>query len=82
MAIKSLTITEDAYDVLKRLKYADESFSEAILRIGSKDSFIIDKYFGILKEKDPEEWIKEIKKERAKADQEVILNQKKLRGIK
>ncbi len=48
MVIKSLTITEDAYNVLKRNKRGDESFSEVILRVGKKAPDL-DKYFGILK---------------------------------
>ncbi len=81
MTIKSLTITEDAYDILKSLKYANESFSDVILRIGKSNFSVLDKYFGILKEKDAEEWIKEIKKERIKADSSFLAKQKRLRGI-
>ena len=81
MTIKSLTITEDAYDVLNRLKLTNESFSDVIVRIGKGNSSLLNKYFGILKEKDADEWIKEIKKQRAKVSQEFVLKQKKLRGI-
>jgi len=83
MAIKSLTITEDAYTTLKRLKYNEESFSEAILRLGRTQTNIIDKYFGILKrtEKEVKEWEREIKKSRMTVDKEFDLKQKKLRGI-
>ena len=81
MTIKSLTITEDAYDVLNRLKLTNESFSDVIVRIGKGNSSLLNKYFGILKEKDADEWIKEIKKQRTKVSQEFVLKQKKLRGI-
>ena len=33
MVIKSLTITEKAYESLKRLKSGNESFSEIILKV-------------------------------------------------
>ena len=36
MAVKTITVTEDAYDTMKRLKKGDESFSDLFLRIGNK----------------------------------------------
>lgn len=82
MAIKSLTITEDAYETLKRLKYDEESFSEVILRIGKSNASLLDKYFGILKgtEKDAENWKKRIRAERARADIEFSKKQKRILG--
>lgn len=52
MVIKSLTVTEDAYDALKALKYGDESFSETILRISSDKRGNAAKFFGALKDTD------------------------------
>ena len=50
MVIKSLTITEEAYDSLKRLKYGDESFSEVIIRMSNGKVAPLEKYLGILKD--------------------------------
>lgn len=36
MGIKTITVTEDAYESLKRLKKEDESFSELFKRLSSK----------------------------------------------
>ncbi|MEK6960050.1 MAG: antitoxin VapB family protein [Nanoarchaeota archaeon] len=36
MAVKTITVTEDAYDSFKRLKRADESFSDLFLRMSKK----------------------------------------------
>ncbi|HII88182.1 MAG: hypothetical protein QT07_C0002G0002 [archaeon GW2011_AR16] len=36
MTIKTITITQDAYDAAKRLKREDESFSDLFLRLGAK----------------------------------------------
>lgn len=36
MVTKTVTVTEDAYDAIKRLKYGNESFSDLFLRLGSK----------------------------------------------
>ena len=47
MAVKTITITEDAYEALKRLKNEGESFSEVIVRV-AKGKENIEKYFGIL----------------------------------
>ncbi|MBI3031911.1 antitoxin VapB family protein [Candidatus Woesearchaeota archaeon] len=53
MATKTLTITEDAYNLLKTQKLADESFSEEISRLLSeKKKGSIWNYYGILSEED------------------------------
>ncbi|MBI2147513.1 antitoxin VapB family protein [Candidatus Woesearchaeota archaeon] len=83
MSIKSLTITEDAYDALKALKHNDESFSEVILRISKEKRDHIEKYFGILKDSPltTEEWIDSVKKGRKDTDEESRVRQKKLEKI-
>lgn len=80
MAIKSLTITEDAYETLKRLKYQEESFSEVILRMGKGNTETVEKYFGILKESkiDAKAWKENIRKEREKVDKEYVEKQRKI----
>lgn len=79
MVIKSLTITEDAYDTLKRLKYDEESFSDVILRIGKERGNAVHRYFGVLKcsEEEHAKRISELKERRAKADMEFLERQKK-----
>ena len=66
MVIKSLTITESAYDALKAMKYEDESFSEVILRIKKKQALVIEECFGILKlgDKELKETLTRLKKRR------------------
>ncbi|MEK6857400.1 MAG: antitoxin VapB family protein [Nanoarchaeota archaeon] len=85
MVIKSLTITENAYDVLSRLKHGNESFSDVIIRIGDEKSVDLEKYFGILKggEKKAEELISTIKKRRIEFEEDYtkkLTNLKKIRG--
>lgn len=36
MSVKTITVTEDAYEALKSLKAARESFSETILRVSRR----------------------------------------------
>jgi predicted CopG family antitoxin len=50
MAVKTITITEEAYRSLKAMKGQKESFSGTILRITKKKS--LDEFFGILTEKE------------------------------
>lgn len=45
MATKTITIMEDAYELLKRAKLADESFSDTIRRTYSKEKKMED-FFG------------------------------------
>ena len=83
MAIKSLTITEDAYETLKRIKHGDESFSEAILRMRTEKRSHLDKYFGILKMSESEvaEVLHGMKKRRKEMDREFKQKQERLKRI-
>lgn len=49
MATKTLTITEDAYNILKEKKTEHESFSDVILRFSGKKS--LESFFGTLSDK-------------------------------
>ena len=40
MAVKTITVTTDAYEALKSLKEKNESFSETILRVYGKKSLL------------------------------------------
>ncbi len=42
MAVKTITITEDAYEVMKRLKGESESFSELFKRLGKRYATVHD----------------------------------------
>lgn len=47
MAIKTITVTEDAYDCIKSLKHESESFSDLFKRL-AKERAVASRYFGIL----------------------------------
>lgn len=70
MVIKSLTITEEAYDALKVLKHGDESFSEAILRISKEKTGTTAKFCGALRGQ-TEDIRRSIKESRAKTEKEL-----------
>lgn len=46
MAVKTITVTEDAYEALKSLKASQESFSETILRVAKRKP--LSDFFGVL----------------------------------
>jgi predicted CopG family antitoxin len=48
MTVKTITVTEDAYEALKALKAPRESFSETILRVSGKRS--LREFVGVLSE--------------------------------
>jgi len=71
MATKTITVTEEAYSRLARLKNENESFSETINRITKKRDIM--EFFGILSKESAdklEKAIKEGRKEHAKLHEE------------
>ncbi len=82
MVIKSLTITEEAYNRLKAMKMGNESFSKAIIRISNTKVGAAAKFFGMWKD-DPgavDELKRRIKERRAVIDREFSERQKKIRA--
>ena len=81
MAIKSLTITEEAYDALKILKHDDESFSEVILRLSKEKIGKASRFFGTLKinESAVKELESNIKKRRSEIEKEFSKRSIKIR---
>ena len=72
--VKTITIMDDAYEALKRLKKKDESFSDIIIRVGKEKKMNLKEWFGVLK--GDEERIKEfhsaIKKIREEVSRDVV----------
>lgn len=58
MAVKTITVTEDAYESMKRLKRVDESFSELFLRLSGEKRSTGRSIYGILKGVDTEKLLK------------------------
>lgn len=80
MAVKTITITEDAYNALRRIKYGDRSFSEVIMEVVGTKKNNFDKYFGILKGSHALAGLrKNLKKYRAQADADARRKAEKLR---
>jgi len=79
MTIKSLTITEMAYDALKRLKHGDESFSDVIVRVSSERVGAAARYCGALKQssEDLQKWKSAVKSRRAELDKELVARAKR-----
>ncbi|MBI3033263.1 antitoxin VapB family protein [Candidatus Woesearchaeota archaeon] len=74
MVIKSLTITEDAYNALKTIKSVDESFSDVILRVSTNKIGAAAKFAGVFKMNDTEvkQWKQQIEKRRSEINHEFI----------
>jgi predicted CopG family antitoxin len=62
VAVKTITVTEEAYNALASLKRENESFSKTILRIGKKRS-IMD-FYGILSKEEGERMKERLRKNR------------------
>ncbi len=74
--MKTITITEDAYDVIKNMKSEDESFSRFFIRLSSDKNMRLRKLFGAMKvsEKESKAFISELEKEREKFSRELEEN--------
>lgn len=70
MATKTISITEDAYEILKSMKKGSESFSDVIKRINSKNSLL--SYVGILEDKDAAELEKTINASRNRSKKRTV----------
>lgn len=62
MAVKTLTITEQAYNKIKSMKEGDESFSDLFLRIASGNINVAKRFFGVahLSEEEIKNWRKSL----------------------
>lgn len=71
MVVKTITVTQDAYETLKRAKHADESFSEVILRVVPRKATAAD-WFGICPgtEQELKKELRELKKRREAVSKE------------
>ncbi len=83
MTIKSLTITEEAYNALKRQKYTNESFSKTVIRLTKNKPLNVSKYLGSLKisEKEADDWKKEIRKRRSEISAEFSKKEQKFKEV-
>ncbi len=81
--VKTITVTEDAYDSFKRMKHGDESFSDVMLRVSKENIGIASKYLGIWKigEKEAGDIIKNIKKRRMEITEEAKKRQERFAKI-
>ncbi|MBI2631892.1 hypothetical protein HYW75_02730 [Candidatus Pacearchaeota archaeon] len=81
MVVKTITVTEEAYNALKHLKKDEQSFSEIIIEISSEKKGDISGFLGILKNKSKElaEMRKEIKKRKGEINKESSEREKKIR---
>ncbi len=77
MSVKTITITEEAYNHLKSAKSGDESFTEAIIRITKKNP--LDALVGILTKDDANELRENIKDIRQKMEERVAETAKRLK---
>lgn len=70
MSTKTISISEEAYNLLKNAKEEHESFTDAILKVARKDP--LSGLVGILAPKDAEEIRRNVRNLRKRADKEVI----------
>lgn len=62
MSVKTITVTENAYEALKKMKEPNESFSDIILRVAKRRP--LDDFFGVLSKESGDRLEKAIMKAR------------------
>ena len=62
MAVKTITVTEEAYHALARMKEKDDSFSRVILRVAKRKP--LSSFFGVLSKEAGEELEKNVRETR------------------
>lgn len=70
MAVKTITVTEEAYNALRRLKGGGESFSEVILKV-TKNKIDFTKYAGVLSEHRAKELKEHVKRTRERISRDM-----------
>ncbi|MBN2153313.1 MAG: antitoxin VapB family protein [Candidatus Lokiarchaeota archaeon] len=55
MGSKNISITQDVYDTLIKLRHGDESFSEIIMRLANGQKRDPLRFYGILSDESPED---------------------------
>ena len=60
--VKTITITNEAYEMLKKMKGREDSFSKTIIRVTGEKRTDLNRFLGILSEKGVEKSRKEIKR--------------------
>ena len=75
--VKTITVTDDAYEMLKKMKSGDESFSEVIKRV-AKPQLNLRDYFGILPKEDAEKVQKALKERRLSISKDIEERRKRV----
>jgi len=73
MVVKTITIKQDAYDILSSMKRPDESFSDLIMRVGGDRKVTAKELFGRLNDSGSElkKMRLRLKEQREKMDKEM-----------
>jgi predicted CopG family antitoxin len=79
MAVKTITITKEAYDALARAKEKHESFSDAILRITGRQS--LRRFIGALSKEEGDRLAKSVDESRRESKRLDTLREQKLRRM-
>jgi len=79
MATKTLTITENAYNLLSGAKLKDESFSEEIIRLFSnKRRRPLSDFFGIISDEEGQGMLNDLKKHK---ETQIALHKERLKRL-
>lgn len=77
--VKTITIMDDAYQLLKKTKNKDESFSDVIRKMYSKKNADLSRHLGVLNKKEYTNLQKDLKKIREEMSKDIEKRFKKIK---
>ncbi len=69
--VKTITVTDEAYDALKKLKESEESFSKVIIRVAKTKKTDLRRFLGTISDKEADEIRERIHKTRKNISEEI-----------
>lgn len=69
--VKTITVTDEAYGILKKMKGENDSFSKVIIKVARERKTDLSRFLGILSKRDADDARKRVKNIREKLSKDI-----------